>query len=42
VEAAQQAGLEIEAVGSGVARNQFPPPGARLPSGGRVSVRFSR
>ncbi|MGE0404824.1 MAG: penicillin-binding protein [Candidatus Korobacteraceae bacterium] len=39
---AQEAGFEIEAIGSGVAREQFPPAGAKLPLGGRVSVRFSR
>jgi len=42
VEAAQEAGLEIEALGNGVARDQSPPPGARVPSGGRILVRFSR
>jgi cell division protein FtsI (penicillin-binding protein 3) len=42
VEAAQEAGLEIEALGSGVARDQSPPPGAHVPAGGRILVRFSR
>ena len=42
VVAAQQAGLEIEAIGSGIAREQAPPPGARIPAGTRVAVRFSR
>ena len=42
VEAAQDAGVEIEAVGSGIAREQNPPAGARVPSGTRISVRFTR
>jgi len=42
IETAQDAGLEIEAVGSGVAREQSPAAGARVPSGTRVSVRFAR
>ncbi len=42
VVAAQQAGIEIEAIGSGIAREQSPPPGARIPAGARVAVRFSR
>ncbi len=40
VELAQQSGLEIEAVGSGVAREQSPAPGSRLPSGQKITVRF--
>jgi cell division protein FtsI (penicillin-binding protein 3) len=42
VEAAQDAGLELEAVGSGVARQQFPPPGTHLAAGSRVTVQFGR
>jgi len=42
LETAQQAGVEIDIVGSGVAREQFPPPGARLAPGAHVSVRFTR
>lgn len=42
VVAAQQAGIEIEAIGTGIAREQAPPPGARIPAGARVAVRFSR
>ena len=42
IEAAQDAGLELEAVGSGVAREQFPAAGTRVPNGTRVSVRFAR
>ena len=41
VEVAQQSGLEINAIGSGVARQQWPAPGSRLPSGQRITVRFS-
>jgi cell division protein FtsI (penicillin-binding protein 3) len=40
VEIAQQSGLEINAVGSGVAREQWPAPGSRLPSGQHITVRF--
>lgn len=42
VESAQQQGVEISIVGTGIAREQFPPPGARLTAGQRVTVRFSR
>ncbi len=42
VEMTQRAGLELDAIGSGVAREQAPPPGARIPAGSRVAVRFSR
>jgi cell division protein FtsI (penicillin-binding protein 3) len=42
VETAEDAGVEIEAVGSGVAREQNPPAGARVPTGTRISVRFTR
>src|SRR5208337_2234523 len=41
VETAQQSGLEINAVGSGVAREQWPAPGSHLPSGQRITVRFA-
>src|SRR5271165_6787665 len=41
VEIAQQSGLEINAVGSGVAREQWPAPGSRLPSGQHITVRFA-
>jgi len=34
------AGLLVEPVGSGVARAQFPPPGAPLRSGAKVRVVF--
>jgi cell division protein FtsI (penicillin-binding protein 3) len=41
VETAQQSGLEINAIGSGIAREQVPAPGSPLPAGQRVTVRFS-
>jgi cell division protein FtsI (penicillin-binding protein 3) len=42
VEAAQDAGLDLEAVGSGVAKEQSPEPGAKVAAGSRVVVRFGR
>ena len=42
VETAQQTGLELSVVGSGIARQQFPLPGSHLPAGQRVTVRFTR
>jgi cell division protein FtsI (penicillin-binding protein 3) len=42
IETAQTSGIELDAIGSGTAREQSPPPGARMPAGGRVAVRFSR
>jgi cell division protein FtsI (penicillin-binding protein 3) len=41
VEIAQQSGLEIDAVGSGVAREQWPVPGSRLAAGQKITVRFA-
>ena len=41
VESAQQSGLEINAIGSGVAREQWPAPGSHLPSGQKITVRFA-
>jgi cell division protein FtsI (penicillin-binding protein 3) len=40
VEAAEDAGLELEAVGSGVARQQSPPAGTRVAAGAHVTVQF--
>jgi cell division protein FtsI (penicillin-binding protein 3) len=40
VEIAQQSGLEISAVGSGIAREQWPAPGSHLSSGQHITVRF--
>ncbi|HXJ88986.1 MAG TPA: penicillin-binding protein [Candidatus Binatia bacterium] len=42
IEAAQDAGLELEAVGSGVARQQNPTAGSHVPAGSRVTVQFGR
>ncbi len=42
VEAAQDAGLELEAVGSGVARAQSPPAGMHVAAGARVTVQFGK
>lgn len=42
LEVAQEAGVEIDVIGSGVAREQMPPPGARIAAGRRVAVRFAR
>jgi cell division protein FtsI (penicillin-binding protein 3) len=42
VEAAQEAGLELEAVGSGVARQQSPPAGTHVAAGAHVMVQFGR
>ncbi|MGB7553214.1 MAG: penicillin-binding protein [Candidatus Korobacteraceae bacterium] len=41
VEIAEQSGLEINAIGSGVARQQWPAPGSHLPSGQKITVRFT-
>ena len=42
MEEAESAGLELEASGSGVGREQSPPAGARLPPGGHVTVKFGK
>ena len=42
LEAAEAAGLDLDAIGSGVAREQSPQPGSRVPAGTRVLVRFGR
>src|SRR5579859_6761663 len=42
MEAAQDAGLDLDAMGSGVAREQSPLPGARVSAGSRITVRFGR
>jgi cell division protein FtsI (penicillin-binding protein 3) len=42
VEAAQNVGLQLEAVGSGLARQQSPPPGTHVTAGTRVTVQFGR
>jgi cell division protein FtsI (penicillin-binding protein 3) len=42
VEAAQEAGLELEALGSGVARQQAPAAGTHVAAGSHVTVQFGR
>jgi cell division protein FtsI (penicillin-binding protein 3) len=42
IETAQDSGLELEAVGSGVARQQSPLAGTHVPAGSRVTVQFGR
>ena len=42
VETAQDTGLELEAVGSGVARQQSPPAGTHVAAGAHVTVQFGR
>ena len=42
LETAQDAGLDLAAVGSGVAREQSPQPGTHVAAGARVVVRFGR
>jgi cell division protein FtsI (penicillin-binding protein 3) len=42
VEAAQDAGLELVPVGSGVARQQVPVAGTHVPAGSRVTVQFGK
>jgi cell division protein FtsI (penicillin-binding protein 3) len=42
IEAAQDAGLDLDAIGSGVAREQSPLPGARIAAGSRITVRFGK
>jgi len=42
IEAAQEAGLDLDAIGSGVAREQSPLPGAHVAAGSHITVRFGR
>lgn len=42
IEEGEKAGLEVDVFGSGLARQQNPPPGSRLPSGAHVTVQFAR
>jgi cell division protein FtsI (penicillin-binding protein 3) len=42
VEAAQDVGLQLEPVGSGIARQQTPAPGTHVNAGSRVTVQFGR
>jgi cell division protein FtsI (penicillin-binding protein 3) len=42
IEVAQEAGLDLDAIGSGVAREQSPQAGARVATGSHITVRFGR
>jgi cell division protein FtsI/penicillin-binding protein 2 len=42
IETAQDSGLELEAVGSGVARQQNPAAGSHVPAGSHVTVQFGK
>ncbi len=42
IEAAEQAGIVLDVQGSGIAREQSPAPGTRVPPGGKVAIRFAR
>ena len=42
IEAAQDAQLELDIIGSGIARNQIPAPGSHVAAGSRIVVRFER
>ena len=42
IEEAQDAGLELDAIGSGVALEQSPSPGSHVANGSRITVRFGR
>ncbi|HXZ79544.1 MAG TPA: penicillin-binding protein [Terriglobales bacterium] len=42
IETAENAGIDVDVIGTGTAREQVPPPGSHLPAGGRVEVKLSR
>jgi cell division protein FtsI (penicillin-binding protein 3) len=42
VESAGTAGLALQIVGSGIAREQVPAPGSMVPPGTEIVVRFTR
>ena len=42
VESASTAGLALQIVGSGIAREQVPAPGSMVPPGTEIVVRFTR
>lgn len=42
IEMAEESGLDLDAIGSGLARQQSPPPGAHVAAGSQVTVRFGR
>ena len=42
IEQAEQSGLELDAVGSGVGLDQSPVAGSHVPAGSHITVRFGR
>jgi cell division protein FtsI (penicillin-binding protein 3) len=42
IELSQENGLDLDAIGSGLAREQSPTPGSHVPSGSQVTVKFGR
>jgi cell division protein FtsI (penicillin-binding protein 3) len=42
IETAQNSGIELDAIGDGIAHEQSPPAGAHVPAGSRVEVRFQQ
>ncbi|HJT71170.1 MAG TPA: PASTA domain-containing protein, partial [Terriglobales bacterium] len=42
IELAESSGLDLNIVGSGLARDQSPSPGAHVPSGAKITVQFGR
>ncbi|MGH9503906.1 MAG: penicillin-binding protein [Terriglobales bacterium] len=42
IETAQESGLDLDAVGSGLARQQSPPAGSHVAAGSQVTVKFGR
>ena len=42
IEIAQENGLDLDAIGNGLARQQSPPPGSHVASGSQVTVKFGR
>jgi beta-lactam-binding protein with PASTA domain len=42
IEMAVESGLELDAVGSGIAQDQSPPAGTHVSAGARITVKFGR
>lgn len=42
IEMAEDTGVDLDVVGTGLAFEQSPSPGTRVPSGAKVTVRFGR
>ena len=42
IELAESSGIDLNVVGSGLAREQSPAPGAHVPTGARITVKFGR